>query len=289
MKINRSLSTPSLPRSPGNFFSAVAEQWLRFAWLCSIKIRTKFSKFRVRIIPIIFRRCLLSSLINVSSYLRSCNGLKIFQSSIEDENFLNSDTRSCSKRFRWSNCKFQRWTVQSRAFSRGDARISAEMGRPIITRRKVAKSRWRARGFFRVPENLFRTPWPPPWNVITGWIMWAILGEWACNLERGDGGGMESRCDFTDVSHCNADRGRMCASNPGKTLQQSNLPFSFIINRPRVPALLISSSTLIDLERLLLLSLIARVLIKEELSFLRFFFLIKSMNFHNTWMKWLIV
>lgn len=101
---------------------------------------------------------------------------------------------------------------------------------------------------------------------------------------------MESRCDFTDVSHCNADRGRMCASNPGKTLQQSNLPFSFIINRPRVPALLISSSTLIDLETTttvttFTLHVIARVLIKEELSFLRFFFLIKSMNssnFHNT-------
>lgn len=98
----------------------------------------------------------------------------------------------------------------------------------------VVKSRWRpVGGFFRVPENLFRTPWPPPWNVITGWIMWAVLERVISNESpREEDGCWESMwLHWRESLH--RWQGPYVCQYPGKTLQQSNLPFSFIINRPR--------------------------------------------------------
>lgn len=76
----------------------------------------------------------------------------------------------------------------------------------------------------------------------------------ACNLERIPGGG--SRCDFTDVTHCIVDRGCGVPVSRHKTppRETTALIFHFpLLIDPLGLALLISSSTLIDLERLLLL------------------------------------
>lgn len=148
-------------------------------------------------------------------------------------------------------------------FSRGDAKISPEMGRPIITRRwwKVVGDPWILPCSRKSISNTVTT------TVECNYRLNHVGRPRACNLERipQGGDGRTSGVEVTSLTWVIASlTGAVCVPViPAK--RSKSLIFHFPLLIDLVPALLISSSTLIDL-----LSLYACWTIKEERSTLIF-------------------